>query len=1273
MDSGRNAGRRGVPGAFGLAATVCLVLWVAIGTALGAGFAAPPAAAQEDASDGGDLWLRYEPVADAQLLGVYRDAITAIVVENADQNPVHRHTPDLSMDPGSEEALVETSLEAARNELVRGLGGLLDEDLPVLTSPGEEVPAGSVVVGTPESSAVVEEEIPSDDLDSLGDDGYLIRSVSGGDGDFTVIAGNTEVATLYGAFAFLRLIQTQKPVTDLDISSTPKIANRYLNYWETERLYAGNNASGTGGLNGENGAIFNFAATGASADRNLPVILDRYIVAARALASVGINGFGLNNVNANNAYLTPAYIEQEAALADALRPYGIRIALSINYTAPTDSRFAPDTLTNQQLDPYSDEFRGWWNRRAEQIQESIPDFIGFTVKANSEGQPGPQDFGYDHGDGANGVAAAIAPLGMEVFWRTFVYNADVDHDRLKRAYLEFKPINDEPQDDGTTGRFADNVFLQTKNGPLDFQAREPVHPMFGRMENTNQAMELQITQEYTGQNWMLTYLGPMYEEILKTDTYATGEDGELLPERLVGHVLDGTAQGHARTAIVGVANLGNADNLTGHHFSQANLFAFGRQAWDWTLESEPIAEDWVRMTWSNDDQAVETIVEMMMGSWEALVSYQTPLGIGHQFTSGPHYDPNPSEWWIRDDWSPVYYNQADTAGLGFDRSPTGSDLVAQYFPVLEERYGDIDTVPENLLMWFHHVPWDHQMSSGRPFWDELVYRYQMGVQYVTWMRETWDSLEPDIGARRFEEVQDKLELHEADASDWRDESVEYWREFSDRRIPVDGGPLSIGVTVAGEEFGGFNLSEDSYEIPVPAGGSPEITDVATADPAASYEIVAQADEVPGQAIVKATTEGFFGPLVKNYAFEMVEDTRLENLEVNGEDLASFSPDVFDYNALVPADAVEVPNVEATATDPAANVAIEQPASMIAQAEITVTNGGASSVYTVNLRTAITGSDEFDSLELGPQWELVREDDARWRLGDGSLIITSQAGDLQGNTNTASNVALQGVNGDWTADSKLVFSRPLAANNEQGGIIAYADDDNYVKLAWEMASVGAPVNKLRVVVLREQNGAPATFERTGSDAQRIVGEDGAIWLRLKKSGNTYRAYYSSDGNAYRFLGSTTLSAEATHAGLVAFNRGGGSTDLEVAFDHFRISSHGDPVRASEDEGAPEIASQAPNRVKVKSRRKQAKLRFGVRNTGDAASGPVRLCVKAPKRKLKLKGPKCLSRNIPAGQARQRPVRLRVKPKARGKTTKVKLIARGPNVATQRTTVRVKVRK
>jgi len=1138
--------------------TRALVIACAVAGALAVSAPAAPAAASEDAYSGSDLWLHYVPVSDPELLDRYRDAVRGIIVENAGGTEVYRHTPDLHMAPGSNEKLVETTLEAARDELVRGLGRLLDQDVPVRAGAGSGIPDGSVIVGTPDSSRAVRQNVAAADLAPIGDEGYVIRSLSRGSSDFTVIAGNTEIGALYGTFAFLRLLQTQQPIGELDISEAPKVANRHLNNWEATRLYAGNNATGTGGVGGENGTIFNFAATGPSADRNLPVIIDRYIVVARALASIGINGFEINLVNADNVYLTPARIAQEAALADALRPYGIRISLAINYTAPTDPRFAPDTLTNQQLDPYSAEFRDWWNRRAQQLQASIPDFMGFTVKANSEGQPGPQDFGYDHGDGANGIAAAVAPLDMKVYWRTFVYNAGVDNDRLKRAQLEFGYIDDELQDDGTRGRFLDNVFLQTKNGPLDFQAREPFHPMFGRMENTNQAIELQVTQEYTGQNQMLTYLAPMWEEVLKTDTSVTDDEGELLKKRLVGNVVDGTAQHHSDTAIVGVANLGNADNLTGHHFSQANLFAFGRQAWDWRLDSEHIAEDWVRMTWSGDDRVVEEIVAMMMGSWEALVSYQTPLGVAHQFTSSGHYGPNPAQWFQQDDWSPVYYNKADSAGLGFDRSPTGSNFVAQYFPTLEERYGSIETVPENLMMWFHHVPWDHRMSSGRPFWDELVQRYQMGVQYVTWMRETWDSLEPHVGARRFQEVKARLATHEADAANWRDTSVNYWREFSGREVPVDDGPLSARIVVDGEEIGGFDLAAASYTIPVAAGASPRITAVVTADPAARHEIVSQAQSVPGRAVVKVTKDEFLGPIVKNYVFDIVPDTTLQRLAVDGAQLASFEPDDFSYNAVLEPGSGSIAQVEAVASDPAATVAVEQATSPTGQARVTVTNGGASSVYTVDLDTRITGSDEFDSAELGSQWEWLRPDAGSWRLADGSLVITSQAGDLQGNVNTAKNVALQDANGDWTAESKLVFSRPLAVNNEQGGIIAYADDANYVKLAWEMANASAPINKLRVVLLREQDAVPTTLQVTGSDAQRIVGADGAIWLRLKKTGSAYRAYYSDDGTVYRFMGATTLNAQPAQAGLFAFNRAGTSTDLDVAFDHFRIESLGDPV-------------------------------------------------------------------------------------------------------------------
>jgi alpha-glucuronidase len=635
----------------------------------------------------------------------------------------------------------------------------------------------------------------------------------------------------------------------------------------------------------------------------------------------------------------------------------------------------------------------------------------------------------------------------------------------------------------------------------------------------------------------------------------------LLDKRRVGNIVDGSAQGHPGTAIVGVANLGNADNLTGHHFSQANLFAFGRMAWNWTTDARSIADDWVRMTWSNRKNVLDTIVKMMMGSWEAVVSYTTPLGIGHQFEfSSPadHYGPGPEVWFNNDDWSPVYYNKADSAGLGYNRSPTGSNLTGQYFPTLAARYGNIDTVPENLLMWFHHVPWDHRMRSGRTFWDELVHRYQMGVQYVTWMRQTWDALEPHLDARRFAEVAAKLVQHEADAALWRDTCVNYWQEFSGRDLPVDDGPLSIRIQVAGRKFGGFDLSAASYPIPVAAGASPRITRVTTADPRAKAEIIAQPDGVPGQAVVRVTKNDFFGPIVKNYVFSMVRDTTLKNLTVDGEALASFRPDVLAYNGLLPADAGSVPAVAAVASDPAATVAVDQADTTTGQATVTVTNGGVSTVYIVRFDTAITGSDEFESPDLGPQWHWVREDAAGWDLADGALTITAGSGDLQGTVNTARNIALQDVNGDWAAESRIVFSRPIAANNEQGGIVAYADDDNYVKLAWELSDASAPLNKRRVVLIREQDGEVTTTQVTGREAQEIVGEDGAVWLRLTKTGDTYKAYYSSDGTVYRFMGATTLDVEPAGAGPLTFTRAGTSTDLRAAFDYFRISSRGEDL-------------------------------------------------------------------------------------------------------------------
>jgi alpha-glucuronidase len=410
-----------------------------------------------------------------------------------------------------------------------------------------------------------------------------------------------------------------------------------------------------------------------------------------------------------------------------------------------------------------------------------------------------------------------------------------------------------------------------------------------------------------------------------------------------------------------------------------------------------------------------------------------------------------------------------------------------------------------------------------------------------------------VDARRFAEVEAALALHETDAADWRDTSVAYWQEFSGRDLPVDNAPLSIRIVVDGRKFGGFDQSASSYTIPVAAGASPAITKVIPADRGATYEIVSQADQVPGQAVVRVAKKGAFGPLVKYYTFNLVPDTTLKNLTVNG---VSFAPDILAHRALL-APGADVPAVAAAATDPAATVAVEQATDPTGRATVTVTNQGTTSVHTVDFDTILTGSD-FDAPTLDPRWRWVRPDDGAWQLSDGALTISARTGDLEGPANTARNVALRDVNGDWTAESKLVFSRPVGAENEQGGIVAYADDDNYVKLAWEMSDVDAPINKLRVVLVGEQNGVAVTTQVTGAEAQRIVDQGGAIWLRLTKTGDTYRAYYSGDGEVYRFMGTTTLGTEPTGAGLVAFNRAGTTTDLDVAFDYFHLESHGDPV-------------------------------------------------------------------------------------------------------------------
>jgi alpha-glucuronidase len=409
----------------------------------------------------------------------------------------------------------------------------------------------------------------------------------------------------------------------------------------------------------------------------------------------------------------------------------------------------------------------WWRGKADEIYGLIPDFGGFLVKANSEGQPGPQDYHRTHADGANVLADAVAPHGGLVLWRAFVYNADVDADRVKRAYLEFTPLD---------GKFRDNVVVQVKNGPLDFQPREPFSPLFGAMPRTPLAAELQITQEYLGHSTHLVYLAPMWKEFLDADTHASG------PGSTVARVVDGSLHRYRRSGMAGVANTGSDTNWTGHDFGQANWFAYGRLAWNPDTTAEAIADDWIAMTWTHDANAAAVIRRMMLASRETYVDYTMPLGL-HHLIGGDHYAPmpeNPDP--RRADWSAIYYHRADATAIGFDRTTRGSNAVAQYRPPMRDRWNDPGTTPEPLLLWFHRLPWDYRLASGGTLWDGLVRHYRRGAEAAAQMVTTWESLRGEVDEERHRAVLAKLRVQAADAAAWRDKCLRYFQQFSGRPL-----------------------------------------------------------------------------------------------------------------------------------------------------------------------------------------------------------------------------------------------------------------------------------------------------------------------------------------------------------------------------------------------------------------------------------------------------------------------------------------------------------
>jgi alpha-glucuronidase len=678
-----------------------------------------PAAA--GAETGYDLWLRHPAVGDRALLASYRTAVTAIV-------------------PPAPSATADVAVE----ELKRGLLDLLAVPVPVV--PDVEAD-GRLVLGTPRSSRVVAGLGWAAELDGLGDEGYRIRSTRIGGRRATVIASRGDVGLLYGAFHLLRLVQTGQPIDALDVAERPRLALRLLNHWDNldgsiERGYAGE-------------SLWRWSELPARVD---PRIRDY----ARANASIGINGTVLNNVNANAEILTAPYLEKVAAIARVLRPYGIRVFLSANFAAP---RIVGGLTTADPLDP---AVARWWKAKAEETYRAIPDFGGWLVKANSEGQPGPQDYGRTHADGANVLADALAPHGGIVMYRAFVYDASVDPDRVKRAYMEFVPLD---------GRFRDNVMVQVKNGPLDFQPREPFHPMFGAMPKTPLLAELQVTQEYLGHSNHLVYLGPMWKEFLGADTFAKG------PGSTVARVVDGTVDRWPRTGIAGVANTGRDGNWCGHDFAQANWYAFGRLAWNPGLAAEAVAEEWIRMTWTNAPEVVASIRSMMMGSRETFVRYTMPLGL-HHLIGGDHYavmpeNPDPR----RADWSAIYYHRADRSAVGFDRTANGSNAVGQYRSPLREQWGDPRTCPRELLLWFHRLPWEHRMASGKTLWEEMVGEYRRGAEEARELLSRWQTLEGQVDVERYRAVLARLRRQAEDAAAWRDKCIGYFHGVNGRPVP----------------------------------------------------------------------------------------------------------------------------------------------------------------------------------------------------------------------------------------------------------------------------------------------------------------------------------------------------------------------------------------------------------------------------------------------------------------------------------------------------------
>jgi len=672
---------------------------------------------------GYDLWLGYSKIEDPQLLEAYGNNFSSVFFEGQGK-----------------------TLQIAKEELTSGIDKLLGK-APEYSN--TRVPANTLIIEKRFNlGAGLLDRLSLDTLD-LGSEGFYIKSIIVNGRPQLLLMANEDIGILYGVYRLLHTMQTQKTLKDLSILEVPKINLRMLNHWDNldrsvERGYAGF-------------SLWNW--------QKLPEYTDqRYIDYARANASIGINAVSLTNVNANALILTPMYLEKVAALANVFRPYGIKVFLTARFSAPIEIG-GLDTA-----DPLVPAVQSWWNAKAGEIYKHIPDFGGFLVKANSEGQPGPQNYDRNHVDGANMLATALETHNGLVIWRAFVYSEHDADDRAKQAYTEFVPYD---------GKFKENVLIQTKNGPIDFQPREAFHPMFGAMPNTPLMMEFQITQEYLGFSTHMVFLPKLFEEVLDSDTYRKGKGSTI------AKVIDGSLHANKLTGMAGVSNIGTDLNWTGHPFAQANWYGFGRLAWNPQLSAETIAEEWLRATYSNNPGFVEPIKKMLLNSREAVVNYMNPYGLHHIFDTGHHYGPGP---WVselsRPEWNPTYYHKADEHGIGFDRTPDGSNATSQYASELAKTFSDTRTCPEEYLLWFHHLPWDYTLKNGHTLWDGIALKYQEGVDQVNDMIITWENSKIYLSPEQYDEVRMHLEIQLKEAAWWRDACLLYFQTFSKRPLPV---------------------------------------------------------------------------------------------------------------------------------------------------------------------------------------------------------------------------------------------------------------------------------------------------------------------------------------------------------------------------------------------------------------------------------------------------------------------------------------------------------